>query len=674
MQIIGYYRKPLRRQMKKTFVHIIFAILVASFLLSSCSSAKRARNAAKSYEIGEYYAAIEGFTRASKKEKDPKVRQEYDYLIAQSYLHIANYRLAEARLRNLVRREYPDTMIILNLAECYKNNGKYDLATETFNKYLEIIPGDERAINGLKSVDFLKTWEATPTRFQVNQERILSSRDADYSPVFIAGLENQIIFTSTREGCVGKTKSGIHGQRYADLFTANFDIQSQRWEKATPLDEQELINTKFDEGTPSLSADGTQLYFTRCRFDNKAAYGAEIFSAKKSRDNWSEATDMDIVSDSIIGAHPSISSDGQTLYFVSDMEEGYGGKDIWKVEAVSDGWGQPENLGPEVNTPGDEMFPYIRDNGELYFSSNYHPGMGGLDLFKAIYNTTDERWEVFNMQAPMNSNGDDFGITFLPKKDKGMFSSNRKGSMGDDLYSFELPPKIFKVEGEILNAESNSNEPNAFIRVIGTDGTNLKVRSIDGQFQYKMKPETEYIFAAFKDGFLNAKSLINTIDLANSKTFQIKLKITPTDIPINVDNVNYEFGKFELLESSRAALDSLVQLLTINPTTVIEIMSHTDFVGSDQFNSTLSQKRAQSVVDYLIQKGINPKRLVAKGYGETWPKTINKTLAKKYPAFKRGDELTEEYINNLPTVDLQETAKAINRRTEFRVLNTEFRD
>ncbi len=660
--------------MNKFNWHSILLIFLTAFLLGSCSSAKRARDAAKSYEIGEYHAAIEGFIKAAKKEKDPKVRQEYDYLIAQSYLEIADYRRAEIRLRNLVRREYPDTMIILNLAECYLSTGKYEQAEETFNQYLEIIPGDERALNGLKSVEFLKEWKATPTRFQVNHERALSSRDADYSPVFIAGLENQIIFTSTRDGAVGKNKSGIHGQRYADLFTASFDIQRQRWEKATSLDEQQLINTKFDEGTPSLSSDGTQLYFTRCRYDNKSAYGAEIFSAKKSRDNWSEATDLDILPDSIIAAHPSISSDGQTLYFVSDMEGGLGGNDIWKIEAVSDGWGDPINLGPEINTPGEEVFPYIRDNGELYFSSDYHPGMGGLDLFKAIYNTNDDRWEVFNMQAPMNSNGDDFGITFLPKKDKGMFSSNRKGSMGDDLYSFELPPKVFKVEGQILNAESNSNEPNAFIRVIGTDGTNLKVRSIDGQFQYKMNPETEYIFAAFKDGFLNAKSLIDTKNLADSKTFQIKLTITPTDIPINVDNVNYEFGKFELLEGSRTALDSLVQLLTINPTTVIEIMSHTDFVGSDQFNSTLSQKRAQSVVDYLIEKGINPKRLVAKGYGETWPKTINKTLAKKYPAFKRGDELTEEYINNLPTVEIQETAKAINRRTEFRVLNTEFRE
>ena len=250
--------------MKKISWKIFIIPIFATLVLSGCSSAKRVRDAATAYEIGEYYSAIEGFQKAVRKEKDAKQRQEYDYLIAQSYLHIANYKQAEVRLRNLVRREYPDTTIILSLAECYKNNGKYDLAVETFKQYLEIIPDDERALNGLKSCDFLKDWEATPTRFQVQQEKALNSRDADYSPVFIAGLENQIIFTSSREGCVGKTKSGIHGQRYADLFTANFDIQRQRWEKPVPLDDQELINTQFDEGTPSLSADGTQLYFTRC--------------------------------------------------------------------------------------------------------------------------------------------------------------------------------------------------------------------------------------------------------------------------------------------------------------------------------------------------------------------------------------------------------------------------
>ncbi|HPB06168.1 MAG TPA: OmpA family protein, partial [Prolixibacteraceae bacterium] len=315
-------------------------------------------------------------------------------------------------------------------------------------------------------------------------------------------------------------------------------------------------------------------------------------------------------------------------------------------------------------------FPFIRDNGELYFSSDYHPGMGGYDILKAYEGT--HGLVVENMQSPINSTGDDFGITFLPGKDQGMFASNRKGSLSDDLYSFILPPKVYRTEGEIVNTESDTRVKDAYLRVIGTDGTNLKVRSEDGKFQFRMQPETEYIFAAFKEGFLNAKKIISTVGLEDSKNFDVSLRLTPTDAPINVDNINYEFGKFDLLPGSIQSLDSLVTLLELNPTIVIEIMSHTDFVGSAQFNSELSQKRAQSVVNHLISKGINPARLVAKGYGETWPKKVTKKIAKQYDFFNAGDELSEEYINKLQTDEQKEIAKSLDRRTEFRVLRNDF--
>jgi peptidoglycan-associated lipoprotein len=300
--------------------------------------------------------------------------------------------------------------------------------------------------------------------------------------------------------------------------------------------------------------------------------------------------------------------------------------------------------------------------------------MGGLDIFKAVYNEATKTWKVENMQVPINSAGDDFGIAFIPKRDQGMFTSNRKGSMGDDLYSFVLPPLIYRVEGQIVNSQNDLRENNAFVRVIGTDGTNLRILSNDGKFQFRLQPETEYIVAAFKDGFLNAKKNINTFNLEESKLFEVNLSITPTDAPINVDNINYEFGKHDLLPSSIVALDSLVELLKQNPTIVVEIMSHTDHVGSLEFNSALSQRRAQSVVDHLITKGINPRRLVAKGYGETWPKKVTESLANKHNFLRRGDELTEQFINRLATEEQKEIAKSINRRTEFRVLRNDFRE
>jgi len=254
-----------------------------------------------------------------------------------------------------------------------------------------------------------------------------------------------------------------------------------------------------------------------------------------------------------------------------------------------------------------------------------------------------------------------------------MFTSSRKGSRGgsDDIYSFLVPPKIYQIEAEIFNKETNSKLDGATMRIIGTDGTNLKVRAKNGKFKMKLNPETEYVFAAFKDGFLRDKAAANTIGLADSKDFRFEMFLTPTDAPIKVDNINYEFGSWELLESSKVALDTLIEILVFNPTIVIELMAHTDHVGSDQFNFDLSQKRAQSVVDYLIEKGINPDRLVAKGYGETWPKTITRKVANQYDFLKRGDELTEEFITALPAAQ-QEITTAMNRRTEFRVLSTDF--
>ncbi|MDA3929824.1 MAG: OmpA family protein [Prolixibacteraceae bacterium] len=656
--------------------NILFFLLLL-LIFSACSNSRFSRSASKSYEIGEYYSAIDKYIKASRGEKDQEKRLEYDYYLANAYWYIDNYKKAELRFRNLIRKEYPDSSLVLKYAHTKRYTGKYEEAIELYNQFLDSVPGNQEALNGIEACRLVPEWEANPTRIEVNKERFLNSRDADFSPFFVGGLDNNIIFTSTREGAQGRKKSGITGQRSADLFKSNFDIQKQRWEKATPIEEDMLVNTTHEEGAASLSRDGSLMYFTRCKFEKKGSNGAVIYTALRSKDAWSDANPLSLVADSLVAAHPSISSDGQTLYFVSDMEGGFGGKDIWRVKKLSDSWGAPENLGKEINTTGDEMFPFIRDNGELYFSSDYHIGMGGLDIFKATFENDEEgnsTWLVENMKVPVNSAGDDFSIAFIPERDQGMFASNRKGSLGDDLYSFVLPPKIFRVEGEIKNSENDTRERNAYIRVIGTDGTMLKVRSEDGKFQFRMASETDYIFAAFKEGFLNAKKILTTYELPESQTFKVQLKLTPTDAPIRVDNINYEFGKFDLKSGSINALDSLVELLNINPTVVIEIMSHTDYVGSVQFNSELSQKRAQGVVNYLIQHGINPKRLVAKGYGETWPKKITRLLDKQYEFLSRGDELTEEFILKLETEEQQEIAKAMNRRTEFRVLSNDFRE
>ncbi len=661
----------------KVFKYCIWAFALVVF--SACSSSYHARSGRQALMIGEYYSAIKKFQKAQRKEKEVKTRLSYDSYIADAYWRIGDYKKAGLRYRTLVSRNYPDSLALFRLAESFRFEEKFDDAIKTYQQHLDSFPDNQRTLNALEAIKLTKQWMEKPSRFVVSQEKQLNSRYAEYSPAYVAGMENSLIFTSTREGSKGKRKSEITGQRNGDLFKASFNLQRQRWNKPEPLDNEGLINTIDDEGSVSMVPDGSQLYFTRCKFDKRKALGAQVFVSASSRETWSEANLVNLAPDSLVSAHPSISSDGQTIYFVSDMEGGYGGMDLWKVEKTSGDWGAPENLGGDINTPGNEVFPYIRDNGELYFSSDFHPGMGGLDIFKAVFiegvdAENPDKWIVENMQAPINSTGDDFAITFLPRRDQGMFSSNRKGAMGDDLFSFNLPPLIYRVEGQIVNSQTDLRENNAFVRVIGTDGTNLKIRSNDGKFQFRLQPNTEYILAAFKEGFLNSKKNLSTVSLTDSKSFEVVLPITPTDAPINVENIQYEFGRHDLLPGSIQALDSLVEVLNLNPTIVVELMSHTDHVGSLEYNSALSQRRAQSVVDFLISKGINPRRLVAKGYGETWPKKVTEAIAQQYDFLEKGDELTEIYINRLVSEDQKEIAKSLNRRTEFRVLRSDFMD
>jgi peptidoglycan-associated lipoprotein len=646
----------------------LFFLLI--LFLNGCGTAKYGRDAMLSQDIGEYYNAIEKYRKASRKEKNRDKRKQYDFAIAECYRHIGDYDRAEMYYKMAIRRSYEDNIVLLHHADMLRATQKYEEAIEAYRIYLDSVPGSKQALNGLEAIRKTQEWVANPTRHIINPIKELNSNASDFSPVFVAGRDNEIIFTSSRKAATGKKESMITGQNYTDLFRSTFGVQRQKWEEPKLLDENLIVNTGDEEGTVTLSANGDQMIFTRCRYDKSQALGAELYESSQSRGSWSDPIKVNIVGDSIIAAHPALSPDESVLYFVSDMPGGFGGKDIWKAEKNGGSYSNPVNLGSVINTPGDEMFPFIRDNGELYFSSNYHIGMGGFDIFVAHQNE-EEVWVIENMGSPMNSPSDDFGIGFVTGENKGMFSSNRKGSRSDDIYSFVVPPKIYTVEGEVFNKEDNSKIEGATVRIIGTDGTNLKMRTRNGKFQMKLKPETEYIFAAFKDGYLRDKASANTIGLEDSKDFRFELFLTPTDAPIKVENINYEFGSWELLEESKTALDTLVEILVINPTITIELMAHTDYVGGDQFNFELSQKRAQSVVDYLIEKGINPQRLVAKGYGETWPKTVNRKLAKQYDFLKRNDELTEEFIKKLPEAQ-QEIANSINRRTEFRVLSTDF--
>lgn len=659
--------------MKHLYLRVLICLLLLA-AVSACTSKRMFRSGLSSYEMGEYYRAAEKYRKAYRKDKDPQHRQEMAFQMGECYRKLGDYSRAAIWYKNTIRRDYPNKKAILYCAECLKATQNYDEAKIFYQQYLALFPDDKQAQTGLDACGYLPDWEKSPSRYIVGQVPELNSKYSDYAPVLMSGKGNEMILSSMREDKEDKKrKSAITGQPFGNLFRSEFLLQKQKWSEPVPVDENRVINTDEDEGAAAISPNGDLMVFTRCRYDKANDSGASLYASRMSRGNWSEPVLLQLAADSLIVAHPAFSADGSVLYFVSDRPGGFGGTDIWMASRDGASFGNPVNLGPEINSPGNEVFPSVDWKGNLYFSSDFWPGMGGLDIFKAS-KEADGQWQIENMRAPVNSSGDDFGLSFVREENpRGFFTSNRKGSRSDDIYSFYLPPKVYRISGEIFDKETGQRIDGARVRVIATDGTNLRMRANDGKFQVKLNPETDYVFAAFRDGYLNDKVRETTVGLTDSKDFNVKLYLTPTDSPIKVENISYAFGSWELNEASKHSLDSLVQILELNPTITIELMSHTDHVGSEQYNFDLSQKRAQAAVDYLIQKGIDPDRLVAKGYGETWPKKVTRELARQYDFLKRNDELTESFINQLPP-EQQEIAKSVNRRTEFRVLSTDFHE
>jgi peptidoglycan-associated lipoprotein len=415
------------------------------------------------------------------------------------------------------------------------------------------------------------------------------------------------------------------------------------------------------------------MYFTRCKNAKNKVWGCQILSTQLVGGAWSKVKVIDISNDSVVIAHPAISPDDLTLYFVSDMPGGQGGKDIWKVTRTSAGgdWGMPENLGAEINTSGDEMFPYVHSDGTFYFASNGHIGMGGLDIFKA--NNDEGHWVVENMGYPINTYADDFGITFQNDNEQGFFSSNRTMRGDDDIFVFTLPPLAFSLVGLVVDEKTNKALGGGSVKIISSDGiTNEMPVGVDGTFKTGMKPNIDYVFIASHKGYLNGKERETTKGLDKSKEFKITIPLASIENPIELTNIFYDFAKWDLRPESMVALDKLVEVLNDNPSITIELGSHTDSRGSAEDNQLLSQRRAQSVVNYLIDKGITAERLTPKGYGEAVPKVVDEQMAQQYPFLRRGTKLTEEYINTLRNQNDQENAHQQNRRSEFRVLRTDY--
>ena len=441
-----------------------------------------------------------------------------------------------------------------------------------------------------------------------------------------------------------------------------------QWKRPEPVEGE--LNTELDEGTPSFTPDGQTMYLSRARREPNSNTGVEIYTSQRSDAKWSAPQKYEITADTISSyGHPAVSPDGTWLYFTSDMPGGQGGRDIWRVN-LKERQGSLENLGEWINTPGDEMFPYVRSDSVLYFASNGHPGFGGLDIFRAEQ-TKSGGWTVTNMGTPVNSASDDFGICF-GEGESGFFSSNRGDNRGyDHIYSFELPEIKVTISGWVLDKDEEP-VPNAVIRIVGNDGSNQKqVARNDGSFSFPLDRGISYVMLAGAKGYLNAKQEFTSDIAEEDAEYGVDFILSSITKPVVIDNIFYDFDKATLRPESQEALDEMAQILRDNPNVTIEMASHTDRKGSEEYNIDLSDRRAKSVVDYLISVGIQPERLQWHGYGKSKPKTITKKLARLYPQFNEGDVLSEEYIEAL-TPDDQEAADQINRRTEFQVLSIDY--
>jgi len=648
---------------------IAFCLCLFLFFLS-CKTAKLSDAVAKQ-ERGEYYDAAQIYRKIYSKTSPKKtwLRGSIAFHLGECYYKTGNAQRALIAYSNAMRYHYPDSSSVLRSAQMLHKLGRYTDAIKQYQIFLDSVPGDILAKNGIAGCDSAIVWKQNPTLYEVRKMDKFNSRDGEFSPMFSGEKFDQLIFTSSRKEASGDTKSSITGLKNNDFFLIKQDEKGQ-WTKPVKMDT--TLNTIFDEGACSLSQDGSTLYYTYCGEEEGFSKTAEIRKSSRSGAEWNAGERIEIFKDSLImAAHPSVGKDGY-LYFVSDAKGGYGGTDIWRILISEIGTGIPENLGPEINTQGNEMFPYMRDDTTLYFSSDGHPGMGGLDIFKAKQNKAG-KWEIENMKSPVNSMADDFGITFEGQKERGFFSSNRNDSRGaDHIFSFERPTVNVFVEGWVLNKDEDLID-SAVVRIVGKDGTDQRVfpRNDDGTYTTEVARGMDYVMMGSAPGYLNQKQILSVPDEEKSETFYVDFYLASITKPVLID-IFYDFNQATLRPESKKALDELIALLNDNPNVTIELSAHTDRKGSDEYNIDLSQRRAQSVVDYLIKGGIDKDRLTAVGYGKSQPKEATKKMAEKYDFLKEGQVLDADFVGTL-TPEQQDIADQINRRTEFKVLRTNYR-
>lgn len=658
--------------MRKLIATLYIGIIC--LLITSCGADGAMRKGDKFYAMGEYFDAAEQYKKAysQTKAKDKPLRGQRALKLADCYRRINYSQKAIGAYNNAIRFKQADSTALFYLGQLQLKNGSYKEAEKTFTLLKDSMPKNKLVKYGLESARMAPKWkaEAEYSGYTVKKQDLFNSRRAEYSPMLAGDDNDQLYFSSTRNQAKGDELSGITGTKNADIFFSQKDDKG-KWSKPEAIETD--LNTELDEGACAFTPDFKTMYLTVCKTDPEYPRYAQIATAQRSDASWSKATAIEITKDTLSTfAHPAISPDGMWLYFVSDMPGGLGGYDIWRIEITAHGLNSLENLGEPVNTPGNEMFPTFRPNGDLYFSSDGHPGFGGLDIFIAKPNK-DGVYELEHPGSPLNSQGDDFGMTFEGLHNRGYFSSNRGDSRGwDHIYSFEKQEVVQTVKGWVYEKDGYEL-PQALVYMVGNDGTNKKLNvKGDGSFTELINPNVDYVFLGTCKGFLNHTEELRVEPVLESEEYVLQFPLASLTAPVLIRNIFYDFDKATLRPESTLALDSLIELLNENSNITIELSAHTDYRGSEDYNERLSQRRAESVVNYLIEHGIAEDRLKPVGYGKMKPKTVKRRLTETYPWLKEGDVLTEAFIKALDDEEKQEICNQLNRRTEFTVLRTTY--
>ena len=660
--------------------------LAAVLTFSSCGGYdSHMKKGEKFLAIGEYNDAAEEFKAAyrSLPSKERKKRGVSALKMANCYYSLKSPVRAISAYRNAQRYNVVDSLTHLHLAQMLMMNASYKEAQKEFEAGLT--PPDEKDTVsnfgvsedlekllrvGLESAKNAPQWKKDGSKYEVKKFGHVNGRRSDYCPMLLGDESDFLYFTSTRNEAMGDEYSGITGVKCGDIFFCQKDDKG-KWSKPAPVEGG--LNTEYDEGATAFTPDASTMYLTQCSTDPDYPRYAQIMTSNRSDASWSAATKVNLSRDTLSSfAHPAISPDGKWLYFASDMPGGKGGIDIWRINIQGASLGGVENIGEPVNTPGDEMFPAFRPNGDFYFSSNGHPGMGGLDIYIAKIDTSGY-YKVEHPGYPLNSAGDDFGMTFEGVYNRGYFSSNRGDGKGwDHIYSFENDEILQILTGYVYDIDG-AELPSSVVYLVGNDGTNMRINvKSDGSFTQLIDPDVDYVMLATCNGYLNHKEELRVEKATETEEYTLEFPLPSISAPVMVKNIFFDFGKATLRPESSESLDKLVAMLEENPNVTIELGSHTDYHGSDAFNDNLSQQRAKSVCDYLIEHGVPAERLTPKGYGEKVPKVVSKKVSEKNPWLKEGDVLTEEFITALPDKEKQEFCNQINRRTEFKVLGTTY--